>query len=233
LTVTLVVPLLAVLGCSSSPSVPAPITAVGPIHGVALNRGLLRTATLDLASGATSVEIRTANLSGKLATASTPPTSPQSPRFVLTGRVAHLQLTSSGSAGGPSLVTVDLNSSVIWTIVLDGGATEDHLDLRGGKADRVDFVGGVTSATVNLPARTGTQLVQEVGGASKLTVTVPRSVATRVTVGGGASTVKVGRITTTGVAAGQTLVDPGYATAAERLNLELTGGVSSVTVHKR
>jgi hypothetical protein len=148
--------------------------------------------------------------------------------------VATLQLTSTStstsSGGGPSLVDVVLDNSVAWTINLDGGATDETIDMRGGDVTLVSLVAGVTRATVDLPARSGTQVVHEVGGASELTVDAPTTVATRVDVSGGASTVQIGSVTHTGVGGNQIFTDPRYAAAHQRLDVELQGGVSSVQI---
>jgi hypothetical protein len=234
-----------VAGCSSTPSLPTHAVAVNGVtpglngtvvvHLAAVNRGSLRSATLDVASGTTTLTITTADLSGKLLTATTPPTSGQQPALVLSSDgVATLQLTatstSTGSSGGPSLVDVVLDSTVAWTINLDGGATDEDIDMRGGHVSLVNLAAGVTRATVDLPARSGTQVVREVGGASELTVDAPAAVATRVEVSGGAGTVQVGAVTHTGVGGRQVFTDPGYAAALQRLNVELQGGVSSVQI---
>jgi hypothetical protein len=144
--------------------------------------------------------------------------------------IATLQLTSAGSGGGPSLVDVVLDNSVAWTINLDGGATDEDIDMRGGQVEEVNLAAGVTRATVNLPARSGTQVVREVGGASELTVDAPAAVAARVEVSGGAGTVQIGAVTHTGVGGSRVFTDPGYATAHQRLDVELQGGVSSVQI---
>jgi hypothetical protein len=222
-------------GCNgSSPLAGPPVSGAGAVHLVSLAAGAHHAATLDVASGATSIEVGTANLSGRLITASTPLTSSQQPALAMSANgVAQLQLTSSGVggvAGGPSIVDVALSSSVNWTINLDGGATEESVDMRGGHLTLLNLSAGTTRATIDLSARAGTQVVREIGGASELTVSVPPSVSSRVDVGGGAGSVTIGTVTRSGVGGDQTFSDPGYGTASRRLHLELQGGVSTVIV---
>lgn len=229
-------------GCAGSPSLPsAPVRATSTStstarasaasHSAALDRSSLRKATLDVTSGATSVDIKVAALSKKLLAASTPATSGQGPVLARSADgVATVQLSSIGDNGGPSQIDVVLDSSVVWTIDLDGGATAEHLDMRGGVVDMVDLSAGTTRATIILPARQGTQLVREVGGASELAVIAPASEAAQIQVEGGAGSVQIGAITHTGVAGGTAFADIGYLRARQRLEVQLVGGVSSVRV---
>lgn len=200
-----------------------------------IGRRATPSATIDVVSGASTVDVVSANLPGALVRASTPNGSGQTPRLASTATgVVDLSLVSGAAGtGGPSAVDIALDRSVSWTIELDGGATAERIDMRGGRVARVDLAAGVTRASVVLPARSGTQVVAEAGGASELTVSVPRVVATRVVASGGASTVRIGDVTHSGVAGGSTFVDPRYANAAARLDLELHGGVSSVDVRLR
>jgi hypothetical protein len=219
-------------GCGRSSSVGS--TQGSPnAHLASVAAGSLRAATLDVSSGVTELTISMGALRGQLATVATPSTSGQRPALLLShSGVADLQLVSTGAAGGPSAVDVRLDPGVLWTIELDGGASVETVDLRGGRVALVDLAAGVTRATIDLPAGTGTQTVREVGGASDLTVAVPAATAASVDVGGGAATVRIGAQTHSGVGGNQTFTDPGYATAADRLDLELQGGVSSVDVRR-
>jgi hypothetical protein len=219
-------------GCGGSSSVGLPQSSTSA-HQVSVPSGSLRAATLDVSSGVTDLAVSVGAASGRLATVSTPPTSGQRPALALThGGVADLQLVSVGTQGGPSVVDVRLDPGVVWTIELDGGAGVETVDLRGGRVALVDLAAGVTRATIDLPAASGTQTVHEAGGASELTVVVPAAAAAAVHVSGGASTVRIGTRTHSGVGGNQTFTDPGYASASDRVDLELQGGVSSVDVRR-
>lgn len=123
-----------------------------------------------------------------------------------------------------------LSAAVAWTIELDGGATDETVDMRGGRLVLVDLAAGATRVTIDVPAQHGSQTIHEVGGASELTIGVPTSVVTSVQVNGGAGSLVLGGITHTGIGGQQTFTQPGYETAAQRLQVVLQGGVSSVLV---
>jgi hypothetical protein len=231
-------------GCSGSSGLPllpatpglAPSGSIGVAssHVAAIDRDSLRRATVAVASGATNVNVTVAKLSGKLLTAATPITSSQEPAVALSpDGVATVQLASPGGGGGISEIDVVLDSSVLWTIELAGGATEENVNMRGGRLALLDLAAGTSGANVILPARNGTQVVREVGGASELTVSTPRSVSSRVQVSGGAGSVQIGAVTHTGVGGSRTFAEPGYLSAPQRLDVELVGGVSRVRVTTR
>jgi hypothetical protein len=220
----------AITGCAgSSPPSAAPATAASHVRTVA--RGSLRAATLDLTSGATTVTVEVTNVAGALLRVSTPATSGQRPTIALSGDgVADVGLASIGS-GGSSAIDITLAPGIAWSIDLDGGATVENIDMRGGVLARLDLTAGVSQATIALPSRTGTQLIHEVGGASEIELRTSSAAATKVAVIGGAGRVRLGGVSHSGVAGGTTYSSPGYRTAPSRVDLELTGGVSDVDVH--
>jgi hypothetical protein len=234
---------LVAAGCGGQPSLPTPSGGPGvssspsantvAAHHAELLRGSLSAASLDLSSGATTVNIRAADLPDQLLTVTTPLTSAQAPAVAF-GRpgVADVELRSLGASGGPTVVDVVLARSVRWTVDLDGGATDETIDLRRGLVHLVDLSAGTTRATVELPAQSGTQVVREEGGVSELTIDVPNAVSSRVHVGGGASTVRIGAVTHNGVGGGTTFAEPGFAGAPARLDVDLLGGASRVEIHK-
>jgi hypothetical protein len=225
--------LTALAGCSSVSSGlgPQPAATVAPSHRVIARSDGRHSATLDVVSGATTVTVTAQRVPGTLVVASTPSTSSQIPVLGRSGSGAiDVQLTSVGGSGGPAALDVAVSPDVTWTIELDGGASSETVDLRSGRASLVDLVAGVTHAVVDLPAQSGTTTVHEVGGASELQVSAPRATASRVEVDGGASSVRVGSVTHTGVGAHRVFTDARYPTAPDRVNVVLQGGVSSVVV---
>jgi hypothetical protein len=218
-------------GCGGSSHLGGPAAPI--VHQAALDRGSVATATLDVASGAMAVHITVADLPGKLLAVTTPPRSGEEPLLATgSGGVVNLRLAAATPAGGPSLVDVVLDRSVLWRIDLGGGATDETVDMRGGHVGLIELAGGATNETIELPAAAGTEVVRELGGASNVTVAVPTTVATRVDVHGGAGSVLIGSITHTGIGGDQSFQDPAYSTAADRLDLDLRGGVSRVQVKK-
>jgi hypothetical protein len=218
------------VGCSDSIAVSPPAVS---LHQASLNRGSTRSATLDVAGGATSVHIIAANLSGKLLSVATSPVSGQRPVLtVAPGGVVNVQFASVGPGAATSVVDVVLDRSVVWRIDLDGGATTETVDMTGARLASLDLSAGASVENLTLPPTSGTQVVREEGGASSLTVTMPRAAAARVDVHGGASSLTIGTATHTGIGGDQSFVDPTYSTAADRLDLELQGGVSRVKVNR-
>jgi hypothetical protein len=203
-----------------------------PAHRVAVGRGSTTAATLDVESGATSVDVAVGSPISALLTATTPAGSGQVPALVTgTDHSVDLQLRSIGG-GGPLVVQVTLSPLVVWTINLDGGATVERVDLRGGHLAAINLGAGVSRADVYLPPQRGTQNLRETGGVSALTVTVPATVAVKVRAGGGAGSVQLNGTTHSGVSGGSTFSDPGFATAPARAYLDLSGGVSAVVVRR-
>jgi hypothetical protein len=175
--------------------------------------------------------VTTANLHGQLLTAQTPAGSGLVPSLTTgTNGVVRVDLSHAGGGGGPAKLVVVLNRSVTWSVFLDGGASTERLDLRGSRADVVDLGSGVSQAQITLPRPTGTDLLRMTGGATRLVIGVPKGSPTRVHVKGGASSVRIGSITHTGVGGSATYDSHGYAGAHDRIDLEIEAGVSALTV---
>jgi hypothetical protein len=206
-------------------------TTTGPAHLVSLPRGSATTAGLDLESGVTSVDITTADLRGQLMTAITPGNAGIVPSLTTGANgIVRVDVPHAAGGGGPAKLVVVLDRSVRWSVFLDGGASTERLDLRGASADVVDLGAGVSRATVLLPRPTGTDLLRMTGGASRVVIGVPKGSPTRVHVKGGASSVRIGSVTHTGVGGSATYDLHGYAGAADRTDLEIETGVSALVV---
>jgi hypothetical protein len=68
------------------------------------------------------------------------------------------------------------------------------------------------------------------GGASLVTITAPRGVPSRLRLDGGAGTARLNGQAYTGIAGGTVLTEPGWATAANRYDIEAPAGISVITV---
>jgi hypothetical protein len=221
-------------GCGGGSSVSAQTqqgTTTGPAHLVSLPRGSATTAGLDLESGVTDVEVTTADLHGQLMTAITPGAAGIVPSLTTGANgIVRVDVPHAAGGGGPARLAVVLDRSVTWSVFLDGGASTERVDLRGASADVVDLGSGVSRATVIFPRPTGTDLLRMTGGASRLVVGVPKGSPIRVHLKGGASTVRIGSTTHTGVGGSATYDLHGYAGAADRTDLEIETGVSALVV---
>jgi hypothetical protein len=219
-------------GGGSSPAAhPEAGATTGPAHVVSLPRGSTTTAGLDLESGVSAVAITTADLHGDLMTAITPGNAGIVPSLTTEANgIVRVDVPHAAAGGGPAKLVVVLDRSVTWSVFLDGGASTEQLDLRGASANVVDLGAGVSRATVTLPRPTGTDLLRLTGGASKLVIGVPKDSPTRVHVKGGASSVRIGPVSHTGVGEAATYDLHGYAEARNRIDLEIETGVSALVV---
>jgi hypothetical protein len=217
-------------GSGSAPDIAAGTTA-GPAHLVSIPRGSTTTAGLDLESGVSAVDITTADLHGQLMTAITPGNAGIVPSLTTGANgIVRVDVPHAGGGGGPARLVVVLDRSVTWSVFLDGGASTERLDLRGASANVVDLGAGVSRATVMMPRPTGTDLLRMTGGVSSLVIGVPQGSPTRVHVKGGASSVRIGSVTHTGVGGSATYDLHRYAGATDRTDLEMETGVSALVV---
>jgi hypothetical protein len=230
--------MLLAVGCGgggsslASPAGQSPAgTTTGPAHLVSLPRGTTTAAGMDLESGVSEVDVTTADLHGQLITAITPGDAGIVPSLTSGANgIVRVDVPHAAGGGGPARLVVVLDRSVTWSVFLDGGASTERVDLRGGSADVVDLGAGVSTATVMLPQPTGTDLLRMTGGASRLVIGVPKTSPTRVHLKGGASSVRIGAVRRNGVGGVATYDRHGYAAAANRIDLEIEAGVSTLEV---
>lgn len=207
---------------------PPPAESPGPRHDVAVARGALDSAQLDVVSGATSVTVRIADLGPELVRASTPDDSQVAPGVDLSGSVVRVSLASTGLAG-PAELTVLLDRQVRWRVRLSGGATSEVVDLRGGRVDGVDFAAGANRIELSLPAPRGAVPVRMSGGAADFTVHLPAGVDAGVRVGGGAGSVQVDGVRRSGLSGGTTVRS---SAAVDRYDIDAAAGVSTLTIDR-
>jgi hypothetical protein len=132
----------------------------------------------------------------------------------------------------PGNVVIDLNSAVVWRIALDGGATEEDIDLSGGRLSELDLGAGAGRITAVLPAPRATVPVRMTGGASSFEVRLPGQVEARVLFAGGAGEATIDGAVHTGIAGSTTLATPGWNTAVNRYSVENAAGLSSFTLDR-
>ncbi len=83
---------------------------------------------------------------------------------------------------------------------------------------------------MTLPPPSGTVPLRVLGGADGLTVRRPKGAATRVRVSGGASEVVFDEQRHGAVGGETSLQSPGYEHAADRYDVEVSGGVRGLTI---
>ncbi len=175
-----------------------------------------------MVGGASSVLVRSANLGTALYRA-------QDPAQV---EVQSDVMRVSVRSGEPGNVVIDLNSTVSWRIALDGGATEEDIDLSGGRLSELNVGAGAGRITAVLPPPQGTVSVRMTGGASSFEVRLPSRVEARVLFAGGAGEATIDGMVHTGIAGSTALATPGWNTAANRYSVENAAGLSSFTLDR-
>jgi hypothetical protein len=121
---------------------------------------------------------------------------------------------------------LSLNSQVPIDLNVNSGLGDSTLDLQGLNLTHLNLSGGAGNTTVTLPAH-GTFGARINGGLGNLNVNVPQGMEVRVTgsMGLGNREMPDGYIQ-----AGKAYESPGYATARERIDLDLNGGLGNVTM---
>jgi hypothetical protein len=202
------------------------VTTPSGEHIAIAARGDVRTASFELASGVTTLAVRSADIGDSLYRIATPPGAGVLPATVISDGTVVTQLVSSGISG-PSLVDVTLSDDVAWTIHLDGGATEATVDMRDGGLAALNFGAGVSRIDVTLPSAAGTLPIVMSGGASEFAVHAPPGVPARVALTGGAGSATIDGDTHTGIAGGTVFTPVGWDSAAQRIDVDNTAGVSA------
>ena len=128
----------------------------------------------------------------------------------------------------PSNWTVGLTAEIPLDLRVDAGASRAVLDLRDLRVRNVELQTGASEARILLPRAAGITTVRAQTGAASLTIEVPSGVAARIR---------------TRMALGSTQIDqarfppssggyesPDYTTAANRVEIDVQGGVGSLRV---
>lgn len=149
--------------------------------------------------------------------------------FDVTGGAARFSLASRGSLsttfGRGGTWDLTLTGRVPLALDIDTGVGEADLDLSGLRLTRLELSTGVGAAEVKLPR--GDYQADVDTGVGAATIRIPEGVEARVTVSRGLGAVSVPADMTRD---GDVYTSPGYASAAERIDLRIDGGVGAVAV---
>jgi len=128
---------------------------------------------------------------------------------------------------GEDTWNLDLSSSVPMALHVSTGVGEASLDLASLQVTELDVNSGIGQTQVQLPAR-GQARARVSGGIGQVVVTIPEGMAARVhgSAGLGGLTV-ASRFTSQG---GGQYVSSNYATAEDRVDLTISGGIGQVVV---
>lgn len=138
------------------------------------------------------------------------------------------RFTLFGSRGHSEDVT--LNASVPWEIEVRGGTAWVEADLSGLELSSFVLKGGVSELELTLPEPSGDVPVRLSGGASKVNVRRPAGVQARINLKGGASKLTFDGQSFDAVGGTVRLRSTGYDGAADRYEIEVSGGASEVTI---
>ena len=195
----------------------------------------LTAATLDLGYGGASVDVQSADLGTQLFQATVDyPNGEQPPDVTVDREAGTLQISGGNSSvfhlfGGPRTrhISVTLTNRIPWSVQIAGGAADLHLQLENLQLLKLEISGGVSRMDVRLPRPKGTLAVDVAGGASTVTLHAVTNTEWRVAVSGGVSSLTINGTAYGGIGDVQQQ-SHGYGSAADRLNVDVSGGVSHV-----
>jgi Domain of unknown function (DUF5668)/N-terminal domain of toast_rack, DUF2154 len=130
---------------------------------------------------------------------------------------------------GRRVIDLALNDSVPWSVSVAGGASHATLSLGSLRVTSLDLSGGANNVAITLGKPSGTVTVDISGGASSVTLHRPAGVAASVSASGGANSVRLDdqHLPSFGDGSAQT---PGYDSAADRYQVDVSGGASNVSI---
>jgi hypothetical protein len=151
-------------------------------------------------------------------------------RIVGPGRVELQQETDFGVMWLDRRSTWDigLTAEVPLDLRLDGGASRARIDARDLKLRSLEVHTGASDTHVLLPRAAGMTTVRAEAGAASLTFEVPLGVAARIRTKMALGSSQVDQAHFPAVGGG--FESPDYATAANRVEIDVSGGVGSVKV---
>ena len=119
-----------------------------------------------------------------------------------------------------------LNRDLPTVLEVSTGVGAAALDLERLRLTDLEVEIGVGEVTLTLP-RQGVYLARVKGGVGEVTITIPAGLGARIQVDNGLGRVQMPAGYTR---QGDTWLSPGYASAADRVDLEVNGGVGSIVV---
>jgi hypothetical protein len=198
--------------------------------------GGLTAATLDLGYSGATVDIQAGSLGDSLYQARVDyPGSDNPPTISLDHESGTLEISDSSSFAPLHLfgaarrhVVVTLTDRIPWTVKISGGTANAHLDLRRLQLAKLEISGGVSRMDAQLPSPKGTVPIDISGGVTNLTLRAPAGAQWHVAANGGVSGVRINGSLFAADGGDFQQESPGYASASDRLDIEISGGASRV-----
>lgn len=128
----------------------------------------------------------------------------------------------------PSRWTVGLTGAVPLDLKVDAGASKAVLDLGGLRLRHLELQTGASETRVLLPRAAGATTVTAQAGAASLTMEVPPGVAARIRARMALGSAQIDQVRFP--ASGNGYKSPDYATATNRVDIDVSGGVGSFRV---
>jgi hypothetical protein len=128
---------------------------------------------------------------------------------------------------------ITLNAAILWEIEFHGGLSRLDADLSELRLGSFEIIGGVSGVALILPRPSGTVSVRVSGGASDVSIHRPEGVAARIRVGRGASKLAFDEQRFGAIGGETRLQTPDYDGAADRYDMEVSGGASKLSVDTR
>jgi len=213
----------------------APATSVGAQKvDASAQTGGLTAATLDLNYSAASVDVNAADLGDRLYQVHVDyPGGENPPTISLDHENGRLEIHESSSflpfhlfGSNRRHIVLALTDRIPWTIQVGGGATNLSLDLRHLQLTKLEVSGGANRMDAQLPAAKGSVMLEVSGGLSNLTLRAPAETQWRIGVSGGANAVTINGSTSGALGGDFERQSPGYGTATNRYDIQISGGAS-------
>lgn len=213
-----------------------PVGSVGSNASAAI--GSLERASLDLNVGGATVTINRDSTAGQLYSAHFQVNHGERTTADLNRSTGVLRIELSnrpflfGPDPGP---TVDLNLSdqIPWSITINGGATQQTLDLSNLKVGRLSINGGAQQITLILPAASAIVPIEVNGGAANVTIHRPVGTRASLTMTGGVNDFTADGQHQSSLAEEITWQSPGDTNAINQYNIRVSGGANHVTIDTR
>lgn len=123
---------------------------------------------------------------------------------------------------------VRLNEQVRFDLDVETGASETQIDLRRLQVERFRLSCGASSVQATMPERSGLTRAKIETGAASVVIEIPAGVEAHIRTNAGLAEVKVD--TARFPRRAEAYESPGYASAENRIDLEVAAGLASVEV---
>lgn len=134
---------------------------------------------------------------------------------------------------GRAEAEVRLRPDVAWTLAVRGGVSRADIDVRGLDLRTFEITGGVSRMELELGEARGTVPVRICGGVSRVDISRPAAFPARLEINGGASRLSLDD-QSLGAIGGPCRIQSGsFDAAGDRLQVEVRGGASRLSIRPR